>query len=299
MTRRITNHFTAWATRPQGRAVMYMLLSTLGFSAMSVGVRLVAPMLHPTLIVALRNLVTILILLPWALRNRGAAIRTQRLGRHFWRGVIGSVGMITWTYCLTILPLAHATALSFTAPLFVSLFAIIFMGEKATRARWAALTAGFLGTLIIIRPDPQDFEWSSLLVIFATSAWGVTALFVKSLSRTEPPLRMVFYMNVFMFLMALPFGLYHWRMPTPYAWAVLAFIACCSIVMHFSMAKAYSLAPVTTLMPLDFTRLIYTTIFAYVIFGETSDFVTWMGAAIIVASAVAITRRDAKAALVE
>ena len=288
--------FTRARSHPQAAAICYMLVSTAGFSLMSVGVRLVAPELSPTLIVTLRNALTVLLLLPLALRHRGALIRTQRLKDHVWRGALGAVGMITWTYCLTMIPLAHATALSFTAPLFSTVFAMVFLKEQANLTRWLALLAGFGGTLIILNPTLHDFAWEDLLVMFATSSWAITGLFVKSLSRTEPPLRMVFYMNLFMFLVTLPFGLVHWQMPSLHAWWVLFFVACSSVMMHFSMAKAFSMARVVTLMPLDFTRLVYTSILAYFIFGETSSPRIWLGAAIIIASAAFMAHRDAKAA---
>lgn len=279
---------------PQVAAIGYILISTTAFSAMSAGVRIISPELHATLIVTLRNFVTLMLLVPWALRNHATGIRTQRLGQHAWRGCLGAVGMISWTYCLTIMPLAHATALSFTAPLFTTLFAILILREKAGMDRWVALFVGFIGTLIILRPTASGFDWSAMLVMFTTSAWAITGLFVKSLSRTEPAMRMVFYMNLFMFFMALPMGLYHWQMPTLHAWVVLLLIACCSIIMHFSMARAYSLAPVSSLMPFDFTRLVSTTLFAWLLFGETSDLLTWLGAAIIIAAAVIMARRDVK-----
>lgn len=262
---------------------------------MSTAVRFVSPELHATFIVVLRNFLTLLILLPWALRGRGAAIRTQRIGAHAWRGAIGSIGMITWTYAITIMPLTHATALSFTAPLFSTLFAVLLLKEKADRTRWMLLLAGFGGTLVILRPSVAGFDWTSLLVIFSTSTWAVTWLFVKSLSRTEPPLRMVFYMSFFMLLMALPPSIPYWKMPSLHAWGVLMVIALCSIVMHFFMARAYSLAAMVSLMPFDFTRLISTAIFAYLLFGETSDAGTWLGAAIITISAVLMARRDVRA----
>ncbi|MES2984465.1 MAG: DMT family transporter [Pseudomonadota bacterium] len=295
----VSNHFAALREKfrhhPQLAAIGFMLISTTGFSAMSVGVRLAADELDPTLIVTLRNFLTLMLLMPFALRHNAALIRTTRLKAHAWRGCLGSIGMIAWTYCLTIMPLAHATALSFTAPLFSTLFAIMFLKEHADKARWLAIIAGFFGTLVILRPSLAGFQWNELLVMFATSAWAITGMFVKSLSRTEPALRMVFYMNLFMFLMALPFGLMHWQAPTAHAWLVLLVIAICSIIMHFSMARAYALAPVVTLMPFDFTRLISSSLFAYFLFGETSDALTWLGAAIIVASAVAVARRDVKA----
>lgn len=276
------------------KAAGLMLLSTLGFSSMSVLVRCIRE-LDPTLIVALRNALTLVLLFPFAVRHHGALIHTKRLRDHALRGCLGSVGMITWTYCLTIMPLAHATALSFTAPLFSAVFAISFLDEKASRARWIALFVGFLGTLVILRPSAEGFDWNSLLVMAATSAWAITGMFVKSLSRTEPPLRVVFYMNLFMFLMALPLALMHWQWPNSSQWFVLLGIACCSLIMHLSMVKAYSLAPVVTLLPLDFTRLIYTSILAWLVFGEGSDLLTWVGSAIIVASAALMARADAKA----
>lgn len=286
--------FARVRNRPQLMAILYMLVSTTGFSAMSVGVRLVSDELEPTLIVTLRNALTLLLLMPFVLHHRGALIRTKRLKSHAWRGCLGAVGMITWTYCLTVMPLSQATALSFTAPLLSTLFAILVLREKADRGRWLALFAGFCGALIIIRPGMVGFDWNALIVIFATTSWAITGMFVKSLSATEPPLRMVFYMNFFMLLMAAPFGAMHWQMPTLHGWLVLLAIACCSVVMHFSMAKAYSLAPVVTLMPLDFTRLISTAFFAYILFGETTDPIAWLGAGIIVICAVIMARRDVR-----
>ncbi len=282
-------------------AVGFMLLSCFGFSLMNVGVRLLAEDgMHPGLIVALRNGLTLSLLLPFALRARASLIRTQRLAQHAGRATIGAIGMITWTYCLTLMPLAHATALSFTAPLFATLFAVVFLGESAGRTRWIALLIGFGGTLVILHPSPQDFNWHSLLVMFATAAWAIAGLMVKSLTRTEPPMRIVFYMNFFMFLWALPLGLFHWQWPTTEGWGILLLIAFCSILMHFSMAKAYAMAPVVSLMPFDFTRLIYTAILAWLVFQEGSAFTTWIGGAIILGSAMLSTRasrRDAKAAL--
>lgn len=276
------------------RAAGLMLLSTAGFSLMSVGVRLAAP-LDATLIVTLRNALTLVLLLPFVMPNRFALIRTTRLKDHMLRGSLGSIGMITWTYCLTVMPLAHATALSFTSPLFATLFAILFLKENASSARWLAMGVGFCGTLVILRPSPAGFEWHSLLVMGATSAWAITGLFVKSLSRTEPPVRIVFYMNLFMFFIALPFGLLHWQWPSLQQWLVLLGIACCSLLMHLTMARAYSLVTVVSLLPLDFTRMVYTSVLAWAVFGETSDGWTWVGAAIIVTSAALMARHDAKA----
>lgn len=281
-------------------AIGYILVSTTAFSAMNVSVRVIAGEFNPTLIVMLRCLVTLALLAPWVLRaGVGHTLKTTRLSGHAARGIVGGIGMIGWTYSVSILPVTHATALSFTAPLFVTLLAILFLGEKAGLSRWLALMAGFIGTLIILRPDAQSFDARSLIVLATSVFWATTGILIKSLSATEPPLRMVVYMNIFMFLLSAPFGLMHWAWPTPHVWAMLVVIGACSLVMHLSMVRAYSLAPLVALMPFDFTRLISTAIFAYLLFGETSDWHTWLGAAIIIASALATARISARPAAVE
>lgn len=280
-------------------ACCFMLLSAGAFSGVNTGIRMLSDDLDAALIVALRNAITLLFLLPLALHRPGHMLHTKRLRDHVMRGSVGAIGMITWTYCLTVMPLNNATALSFTAPLFATLFAVLFLKEKASRQLWTALFIGFAGTLIILHPTPHDFRWNSLLVMVATSGWAVVGLLVKSLTRTEPPLRIVFYMNLIMCLWALPLGLLHWKTPDSHQWLILGCIALGSITMHFSLAKAYALAPIASLMPLDFTRLVYTAIFAYLAFGETSTLTTWVGGAIILAAGFLSTRahrRDAKAA---
>ncbi len=282
-----------WAT-PKRQAIGYMLISTAGFAAMNVCVRLASESLSAPMIVTLRNLMTLLLLLPFVAPRRFAVIRTQRLRDHILRSVIGAAGMLTWTYCLTLMPLVHATALSFTAPLLATLFAILVFKEQAHTRHFIALAIGFMGVLIILRPSIEGFDWNSMLVLLATAAWATTSLFIKSLSNTEPPLRMVFYMNLFMFLIALPLGLHHWQLPDIQGWLALFGVSCGSILMHFTMVRAYARASVVTLMPLDFMRLIYTSLFAYFVFGETSDLTSWVGAAIIIASATFIPPRGIK-----
>lgn len=294
----ISKHFTRlfahWQQHPQLLAIGYILVSTTAFSAMNTGIRYVSDELHATAIMMLRNALTLVLLLPWVMQAGLVSLKTPRLKAHALRGLVGGTGMLGWTYALTVMPLTHATALSFTAPLFVTLFAMLFLGEKGGIARWLALIAGFIGTLIILQPSASGFDKHTLLVLVTTMIWAATTLMIKSLSATESPLRMLVYMNLFMLLLAAPFGLVHWNMPSMGAWGALILIAACSMLMHFTMVRAYALVPVVTLMPLDFTRLISTALFAWLIFGETSHSHIWLGAAIIIASAALMARRDVK-----
>lgn len=297
----ISKLFAAFDTNkhPQCAAIAYILVSTTAFSAMNVAVRMLADHLHPTLTVALRTLLTLALLVPWLVYYGREVMATSRIHVHLVRGVVGGFGMIGWVYSVSILPVSYATALSFTAPLFVTLLAMLFLGEHSSWQRFFALLIGFIGTLIILRPASHAFDWRSLVVLGTTILWAITGILVKSLSASEPPLRMVFYMNLIMLLVSLPFAIHHWLMPTPAQWAILLVIAVCSLIMHLTMVRAYALAPLVTLMPFDFTRLITTALFAYLLFGETIDIWTWIGAAIIIASAVFTARRDTKAAMMD
>jgi len=289
---RMTSKF--FPNRPYLRGVLFMVASTASFSLMNVFIRMGAEEIPVTMQVFLRNALTVIVLLPLACRQHFALLRTQRLTSHFWRATIGVVGMQAWFYCVSILPLNQATALSFTAPIFTTVVAVLLLNEKADRWRWAGLFLSFVGVFIILQPSGSEFTWQSLLVLFATSMWAVAGVLVKSLTRTESPLRIVFFMSLFMALWSLPPALYHWHWPDPQSWWVLLAMATTAFFAQWLLAKAYKETDVVKLVPFDFGRLIFTAIFAYIAFGETSALHTWLGAAIILGSAVLAVRRDAK-----
>lgn len=279
--------------RPYLRGVLFMVASTASFSLMNVFIRMGAEDVPVTMQVFLRNFLTVLVLLPLAFRNDFALLRTQRMKSHFWRATVGVIGMQVWFYCVSILPLNQATALSFTAPIFTTLVAVVLLKEKADLWRWLGIGASFIGVMIILQPG-GGFTWQSLLVLLATSMWALASVLVKSLTSTETPLRIVFFMSMFMALWSLPPALYHWRWPAPEAWVILLAMATTAFFAQWLLAKAYKETEVVKLVPFDFGRLIFTALFAYIAFGETSHLHTWIGAAIILGCALIAIRRDAK-----
>lgn len=274
--------------------MLLMMASMAFFSLMNIFIRYASLELHSTQIVFLRNAFSVLLLLPYALMQGRRFFSTQRPGGHFWRGTIGILGMQLWFYCITILPLTEATALSFTAPILTSIFAIVFLGEKAGWRRWCGIAAGFIGAMVIIRPNPANMDWSLLIVPCATSLWAIAALMVKNLTKTEPPSRIVFYMAVIMTCWALPMCLPFWQTPSWHVLGLCLLIALASTGAHLTMVAAYARADMMVLMPVDFFRLIFTALFAYIAFGEVADRFTWLGGGMIVASAVYIAYREAK-----
>lgn len=282
----------------QNKAIAYMIASTASFSLMNAFIRLISDDIDTTVMVFWRNFLCVFLLLPFMLHmgvKQGcikSAFRTKRFSSHVARACIGLVGMETWFHCVSILPLNQATALSYTAPLFTTLFAAVYLREKITQPRMVALVIGFFGAMVILRPDPEHFDIRALWVMLATSMWAIAGILVKSLTRTEPAIRIVFYMSGFMSFFSLPFALFHWEWLGWHEWGVMLLVAIASLGAQVFLARAYTFAEVSSLMPYDFGRLIFTAIYAYILFGETSDFTSWVGAAIIIGSAVIVTRRE-------
>jgi drug/metabolite transporter (DMT)-like permease len=278
------------------QAILYMIGAMFSLSAMNVALRMLAGELHSTQIVVLRHVCSIVIILLWAtwLVRGTPNFHSKRLSGHFWRATFGIIAMELWFYAITIMPITLATALSFSTPIFSTILAILFLGEKARIRRWSAIGMGFLGMLIILRPDISGISNAGWVVIGASLMMAGTGVMVKSLTSSETPETIVFYMSVFMLLWSIPLAIPFWQSFTPAQFAIIIVIALLSTIGHLLMTRALSLTELVVLAPLDFTRLIFTTILAYFFFGETIDTQTLAGSVVIVASAVYIAHRESR-----
>lgn len=277
-------------------AIGFMLASMLCFSAMNTVIRHLAVDLHSTQMVFMRNVLSLLIIIAIAaVMQRGRPrFPTDRLSGHIWRGTIGLVSMELWFHAITIMELTLATAISFITPILSTIIAILFLGEKAGIRRWAAIMAGFVGMLVILRPDLGTINPNATFVLVSSTLMAIAGTVVKSLTRTESPETIVFYMSLIMTIWSIVPAALYWRDFTMVhvLWAFL--IALFSTGAHLMLARAYMRADVVVLMPFDFTRLIFTAALAYVVFGEVMDSQTIIGSLIIVASTVYIAHREAR-----
>ncbi len=280
------------------QAIAYMLGAMFCLSSMNVALRILsgADGLHPTQIVVLRHICSIIIVLFWAsfLRMKISNFYSKRLSGHFWRATFGVCAMEMWFYSISIMPITIVTALSFSTPIFSTILAIIFLGEKAGIRRWSAILSGFIGVLIILRPDVSGISSSGWIVIGSSLLMAGSGVMVKSLTSSEAPETIVFYMSFFMLIWSIPLAVPYWHHFTIPQLGMAFIIALCSTAAHLFMARAFMRAELVKLVPLDFTRLIFTAILAYIFFGETIDSQTICGSAVIVTSAVYIAHREAK-----
>ena len=272
-----------------------MLLAMLSMSCMNIVLRSMAGIVHSTQIVVIRHFFCILLVILWtgALQRGIPKFPTKRLGSHFWRSMCGVVAMEMWFYSVTIMPINIITALSFTMPIFSAIFAIMFLGEKAGIRRWSAIFVGFVGTLIILRPDISGISHAGWVVIAASFLMAASGTMVKSLTKSESPENIAFYMAVFMLIASIPFALPYWREVSVQSLLLILLLSIFATAAHLFMARAFVRAEMVVLMPFDFTRLIFTAILAYIFFGEELNKNTAIGASIIASSTIYIANREA------
>jgi drug/metabolite transporter (DMT)-like permease len=250
--------------------------------------------LDPLQVVFFRNAFGLLAMLPWLLRHGPAVLRTERLGLHALRAAIGIVAMVCWFTTLALLPLAEATALSFTAPIFTSLLAMLLLGEVMRARRWTATAVGFAGALIILRPGLTSLQPAALLAIVTALVWAGSTILVKVMARTESAGAIVTWLVLFSTPVSLLAALFVWQTPTLAQLGLAALLGTAGSAGHFCMTRALAVAEASAVMPFDYLRLPVVAGIAYLAFGEVPDLWVWLGGAVIAASGLYIVQREAR-----
>ncbi|MBT3305642.1 MAG: DMT family transporter [Alphaproteobacteria bacterium] len=282
------------------KGLMWMLLSGILMSSMHASIRHVSADLHPFEIAFFRLLFGLLVLAPWFIKLGWAPLRTKRLGLMTLRGVLNIVCMLAFFYALSITPLAEVTALVFTAPIFATILAVFFFGERAGLKRWAAIGFGFFGAMVVLRPGFQDIGLGQWLALFAAIVWGVCMVLIKTLGRTESSLTITVYMSLVMVPLAVLPAALVWQWPTGEQYLWLAAIGFFGGFGQFAMTEALKVGETHVITPMDFTRLIWISVIAYLAFAEVPGLYTWIGGAIIFSATAFIAWREravAKAAM--
>jgi len=231
-----------------------------------------------------RNLVAVAILLPPALTSGFGAFRTRRLGLHFLRALLSYLAVLGLFYGIGRLALADVTAISFTQPLFVVLLAALILKEQVGRARTTAVLVGFAGLLIIVRPGFAEIGLATVAVLASAVFYSCSNICVKRLLTTDTPRQAVVYFNLLMLPLAAVPAAFFWITPGPTDLLRLAAIGVFGTLTVYAYARAFAAADASAVMPFDFLRLPMSALAAYLLFAETGDLWSWVGAAVIFAA---------------
>ena len=272
--------------------MLFMLLATLALTCMHALVRFLSAELHAFEITFFRNLFGLLVMAPLMFRAGLEELNSRQPRLQLLRGCFGILAMALWFYGLSIVPIGEATALSFTAAIFGSIAAALFLGESMRLRRWAAVVTGFVGALVILRPGFQSMQPGAWIVLASSLFWALALVTVKRLSGTDSIVCIVAWNSVLLTLLSLPLALPVWATPTITQLGWLLLIGLLATLGHLAMTNAFRLADATAVFPVDFSRLLWASLLGFLLFGEWPDAATWIGGAIIFASTTYITFRE-------
>ena len=286
------------------RAALWLLASATMFTFTGVLVKTLGQTLHPFEISFFRGLVALAVILPIFARTGGiwAGMKTQIPVLQMTRGVVGSVAMFLGFYAIVALPLAEAQAISFSRNLFLVPLAAFILSEAVGPLRAIAACVGFVGVLIMLRPNMGGGEAGMLLSLGAAAALGhaflvaLATVLVNIASRYDGSVTLMFYTNtVSVTLIAIP-TFFVWQTPNMQEFLMLVAMGILATASHNCFIRAFAMGEASVIAPVDYSRLIFAALAGFVVFSTVPDIYTIVGALIIVASSFYILRREAGAA---
>ncbi len=233
-------------------------------------------------IMELRSVLGFFLLYPLLRLNGGfAAMRTSRPLQHIGRNLIHYAAQLGWFFALTLIPLGQVVSIEFTMPIWTAILAASFLGERITVWKALAIVLGVVGVIVIVRPATGAINPGQLIALAAAVGFGISIAMMKSLTRTESTLAIIFWMLVIQSAAGFFPALYVWKWPTAYAWGWIVVIAFCGTFSHYCMARAMLHADATVVLPMDFLRVPLTAAAGWLIYSERLDLFTVLGAALI------------------
>jgi drug/metabolite transporter (DMT)-like permease len=241
----------------------------------------------PTIeILFFRSIVGFLFVLPMFMHNPLEPLRTKRLGMHAVRGVIGTLGNICFFWTITHMLLADAMALQFSRPLFMIPLAMAFLGEIAGFRRTAITLVGFAGIALYAKPFTEGFDPGAFVGAAGALFGALIVICIKRLATTEPTRTIMFYYAISNAVFSLIPTIWFWVTPAGPELAMLVLIGFLGIAGQGLITHGWTLGDVTALVPLDYSRIVYSALLGYLVFGELPGLWSVAGMAIIVASSL-------------
>lgn len=269
------------------KAAAFMVGAMLSFTAMAVAGRVLAPVHDTFEIMMYRSFVGIAIVLAIGAANGTlGTISTARLGLHGVRNLVHFTGQNLWFYALIYIPLSQLFAFEFTNPLWVAILAPFLLGEQMTRTRVLAFCLGFVGILIVARPETAPISFATFAAAACAVAFALTTISTKELGKTESTTCILFWLTVLQAIFGVICAGWDMDIAAPRAETVgwLALVGVCGLLAHYCIATALKLAPATVVAPLEFLRLPLVAVVAWILYGEPLVASIFVGAAIVLAA---------------
>ena len=272
--------------KPVLKAAIWMTGAIASFSTMAVAGREVSFAFDTFEIMLFRSVVGVIIVVFAAIAfGTLRQINRQQFSLHFARNIMHFIGQNLWFYAVTVIPLAQVFALEFTSPIWVILLSPLLLGERITLIRAAAALMGFIGILVVTRPNMAGINTGVIMAASSAIFFAFTIIFTKRLTRTQSITCILFYLTV----LQLGFGLItaghdgDIALPNTETLPWLVLIGVAGLLAHFCITNALAIAPATVVVPIDFVRLPVIAIIGMLVYGEALDLWVLLGAGIIFA----------------
>jgi drug/metabolite transporter (DMT)-like permease len=275
------------------RGALWMLASAITFTLMTSLIKFLGEDYSPALQTFYRQAAGLIVLVPIILRDPAGAFRTTRPGILLYRALAGTLGLVLAFWAYQKLPLAEANALAFTRTLWIVPLAIFVLRERIGRWRLGATIIGFGGVLVMLQPSIANaVGWPAAAALASAALFATTVIGVKMMTRDHSVAVLMVWSAVLGFVLAIPLALMEWRWPTPLDLALLAAMGVLGLVNQACYIKGMSLGDAAAMAPIDYTRLVFAILFGFVLFQEVPNWITMLGALIVIGSTLVITLRE-------
>ena len=274
------------------RGILWILLSTVLLALVNVSVKVLTED-YPVIEVAwARMTFNVLFLIVLFHRKLPTVMKSARLGRQLLRSLLMGVVTVFIFTSLYLVPLANFTSLMFLAPIIVTALSMPLLGERVGPHRWAAVLVGFIGALIIARPDFSVFQPAAIVPLVTATLLALYYISTRWISRVDGAMTTLVYtplVGAGLFSLAVPFV---WVTPDLDGWLLMAAIGLLGLGAHFALIKAFEAAPAATVTPFNYLGLVWAIVLGFTVFSHLPDVWTLLGAAIIVAGGLYIFHRE-------
>lgn len=271
--------------------VRHAVVAAAAFSVMGALIKLVATELSTPMITFLRNLFGLLFLVPVVARSPWQQLKTERIGVHLLRTVVGLTAMYAFFFAIAHIPLAEAMLLNYAAPLYVPLIAWAWLGEKPVRGIAPLILIGLIGVGLIVRPSGGGFiSPISLVAVFSGVFAGWAFVTIRKLSATEPAARIVFWFGVFSVVITAVPAAFYWVNPSPRAWLLMLGIGLFATIAQISLTRSYSLIPAAQVAPLNYLVVVFSMLIGWLFWGEALGPWSLLGTVLVIGSSIAALR---------
>ncbi len=272
-------------------SIILMIISGFSFVVMHSAAKFLSDQIHIFEITFLRCALVAVVLAPMIFKEGKSSLITKQPKFQIYRIITNSIAMLCFFYGLSLTTLAEVTALNLTVPIFTTLLAFLFLNEKLKKHRLSALFIGFLGAIIVLRPD-ISINIGGVLILISALIWSVSLIFIKKLTETDSPVTISLYAGVGMipatFVAAYPYL----TMPNLYQFLIILFIAVTGTIAQTLLNSAFKRGQLAILLPFDYLKLIWSVLIGYTIFVESTTISLWIGGTLIVGASSYIAWRE-------